>query len=167
MPSSIRENDKDVRSFVVAHQIRTILDVGCGQGTYADLLPDVSAMDGFEVWHPYIKRFDLDSKYRDVYAIDVRKEPQLAHTYDLVIFGDVLEHMTREEAISVWKWASGFCKWGLISIPIIHYPQGAEEGNPYEEHIQEHVMPHEVKADYGPFDYVWLYRNTGTFIKRF
>ncbi len=54
-------------------------------------------------------------------------------SYDLAIFGDVVEHMpatTAREMVSRLPW-----QWALISLPIIEYPQGECEGNPYEAHL--------------------------------
>ena len=43
----------------------TILDVGCGQGDYADLLGEhFGKFDAVEIWEPYIEQFNL--KERDV-----------------------------------------------------------------------------------------------------
>ena len=174
MPGSVRENDDFVRGFVIANSIGTALDVGAGQGTYADILKGHLAMiDGIEVWTDYIVEFDLLRKYTMVHSQDARvllpdladiySEPQ----YDLIIFGDILEHMTEEEALTCWDAAGKIATWGLISVPIIHYPQGAVGGNPYEVHVQDHLTPERVREVYGPFDYEFLGNITGTFVKRF
>jgi hypothetical protein len=84
-----------------------------------------------------------------------------------VIFGDVLEHMSEEDSLAVWADAKHYAKAGLISVPVIHYPQGAEYGNPYEVHVQEHLTPDHLSKTYGPFDDEAVYEITGTFIKRF
>ena len=177
MPGSIRENDQFVRHFVQANDINLVLDIGPGQGTYSDLLTDiVSDLDAVEAWEPYVGTYDLRSKYGLLWVEDarewlkkqtVRGEWDKFEKYDLIIFGDVLEHMSEEESIVAWKNASLIARWGLISVPIVHYPQGAEGGNPFEVHVQDHLTPEHIRATFGPFDSEALYPWTGTFIKEF
>lgn len=169
MPGSVRENDALVREFVKTHGIYRILDVGAGSGTYARLLADLDLeIDAIEVWKPYISDYNLEMWYRYVYNHDVRDTDVLksfGKTYDLVIFGDILEHMSEEDAVRVWSEA-GSARWRMASVPIIHYPQGAEFGNPYEVHVQEHLTEQKMNELFGPFDYGEVYDITGTFIKR-
>jgi hypothetical protein len=170
VPFSARENDKEVVWFVQQYGISSVLDIGAGSGTYSDLLkPYVEVIDAVEVWEPYIQQFRLEDKYGIIHRQDVR-DLHIDHWdgYDLVIFGDVLEHMSKEDSLNLWGGLE-ICAvdYGLISIPIVHYPQGAEFGNPYEVHVQEHVTPEELRRDYGPFICEWEYNTTGTFIKEF
>ena len=169
MPGSVRENDIFVREFVKTHGIYKVLDVGAGSGTYARLLADFDlAMDAIEVWQPYITEYNLNMWYRDVHKVDVRETGLLksfSKTYDLIIFGDVLEHMSEEDSVRVWREAAG-ARWLLASVPIIHYPQGAEFGNPYEVHHQEHLTEERMNDLFGPFEYTELYDITGTFVRR-
>lgn len=168
MPYSARENDSDVRDFVIESNIKRVLDVGPGAGVYSDILREhVDFMLAVEIWKPYISEFNLESKYDKVVHQDIRGCPSSFYeAYDLVIFGDVLEHMTEQESRAVWMRA-GQAKYGLISVPIVHYPQGAEFGNPYEEHVQEHLRPDDIRKVYGPFVFEREYEVTGTFIKKF
>lgn len=168
MPNSIRENDADVVRFVEGHDIKTVLDVGAGRGTYGELLrPHVDRIDAVEVWKDYVHMFGLQDIYDTVLVSDIRYTAMPKDDYDLIIFGDILEHMTSSESLMVWRWASNFCKYGLISVPIVHWPQGAEYGNPYEVHVQEHLSPEDIRRDYGPFVFEKDYTVTGTYIRKF
>jgi predicted TPR repeat methyltransferase len=171
MPESIRENDADVIAFVEENNVRTVLDIGAGKGTYGTLLrPYTERIDAIEIWEPYVEEFGLRKIYDTVVIDDFRNWPDYAltgHKWDLIVFGDVLEHMSAEESRKVWTHASHMAKFGLISVPIIHYPQGAEFGNPYEVHVQDHLHPEEIKRDYGPFVFAKDYEVTGTYIKDF
>ena len=114
----------------------TIIDVGAGEGTYARLLkpelPD-SHITGIEVFKDNIDRFNLFYLYDDILHMDVR---DLDEMYcDLVIFGDVLEHMTKEDALKVWDLAAKHADYAIINIPIIHFPQGELYGNCHETHV--------------------------------
>ena len=168
MPYSSEENRQFVLDTVKQIQPDSILDVGAGSGTYSDLLRtevDHNRFDAVEVWTPYVQRFGLDVKYDTVYVTDIRKF-YLFH-YDLVIFGDVLEHMTLNEAKTVWGRVAEQASWGMISVPIIHYPQGAYEDNPFEAHVQEHLTPEVMERNFGPFDESMVFDVTATFFKNF
>jgi predicted TPR repeat methyltransferase len=171
MPYSSGENSADVVEFVSKHNIKTVLDIGPGSGTYGTLLrPHVERIDAIEVWEPYVHEFRLKKIYDSVVIDDFRNWPDYAitgHKWDLIVFGDVLEHMTAEESKKVWTHAAHMARYGLISVPIIHYPQGAEFGNPYEVHVQEHLHPEDLREDYGPFVFDREYQVTGTFIRDF
>lgn len=125
--------------WVMNNNIDSILDVGAGSGTYYELIRNhgvrVNKMDAIEVWKPYIEESNLLSKYDRVFQVDARVHDD--YDYDLVILGDVLEHMTKDDAIALWSKVSGKAKHAIISIPIIHYPQGHLNGNPYEEHVKD------------------------------
>ena len=176
MPHSKRDNDADVIQFVKENDVRTVLDVGVGSGTYSDILrPHVEVIDGIEAWIPYSTEFDLKNKYDEMMYGDIRAYAEFLPPivlgsddgYDLIIFGDVLEHMLSHESLAVWKWAAGQAKWGLISVPTVHWPQGAVGGNPYERHLQEHLEVSSIKEEYGPFSHCFEYEQTATFIKDF
>lgn len=165
MPGSIRENDEDVQQFALANRIERVLDVGPGKGTYSRLLRKlVQRIEAVEIWMPYVERFDLLSQYDLVHIADIRDWGGWEE-YDLVVFGDVLEHMTAESAQEVWAKAGAHSRYTLMSVPVIHYPQGESHGNPYEAHVQEHLQPEAIRRDYGPFILDKVYRKTGTFIR--
>ena len=57
---------------------------------------------------------------------------------DVVILGDVVEHMTRDEGRAVWDRSVAAARHAVyLSIPIVHYPQHDIEGNPFEVHVEE------------------------------
>jgi predicted TPR repeat methyltransferase len=170
MPHSLRDNDDLVLDFCRTNNIQTVLDIGAGSGTYAHLLKPIGVtLDAVEIWPPYLEKYDLHAKYRDIFVEDVRV---MAHSsdwnasYDLIIFGDVLEHMSKADSLSVWAWAHRVARWGLISLPIVHWPQAGTE-NPHEEHVQDHIHIPDVIADYGPFTGWQAFPKTATFIKEF
>ena len=109
------------------------LDVGACDGKWHDLLGHYLVMDAVEVWAPNIREHRLKDKYRRVWecdAYDFRYD-----RYDLIIFGDVIEHMAVERAQRVLEYARGRCTDMIIGVPF-NYPQDAIYGNPYEKHIQ-------------------------------
>jgi hypothetical protein len=115
----------------------TFLDVGAGAGSnlefYRPWFPN-SRWIGVEVWQPYVDRFSLVDRYSHVLIDDVRRVP--LPPADVVLLGDVLEHMSIEEASEVWLKATAAARDGVVlaSLPLGEYPQGAVHGNPYEAH---------------------------------
>ena len=57
-----------------------------------------------------------------------------AGAWDLVIFGDVLEHLELAHAMQAWRRALRSADHVLASLPIVQYPQGEYQGNVHESH---------------------------------
>ena len=88
----------------------TCLDVGACDGKWANLLNHHLVMDAVEIWKPNIVEWGLASKYRNVFNMDIL---DLEYKwYDLILFGDVIEHMTVEQARRVLDYARGKCVSG-------------------------------------------------------
>lgn len=164
MPTSNRENSGWMINQILSSNISTILDVGAGMGTYA-LELSLSGYSGkiyaSEIWEPYVNLFKLDTLYTEIYVEDIRERSNFK--YDLIIFGDVLEHMDKNDCISIWSKVSKQAKYCLISIPIIHCPQGPIMGNPYETHIKDDWTHEEViNTFYGINNYI-ISRTTASY----
>jgi predicted RNA methylase len=157
MGVSSPENNKWFTELILRVKPKTFLDVGAGAGKYLNLirstLGDEPTVTALEVWEPYIEKFDLKKRYNHVIQEDVRNITNF--NYDMVIFGDVLEHLTEQEAVNVWNTVSQQSLYGVISLPIIRYPQGAINDNPYEIHKKEDWNAYRViKAFNGIVDYM-------------
>jgi len=119
-----------------------ILDVGACDGIWRDLLPEYPNIDAVEAWAPNADRL---RGYRHVYRADVRSLPY--GEYDLIIFGDVIEHMSVADAQIVLEYAAPRCRDMIVAVPY-RFPQGAKDGNPYEVHIQDDLTPEIFAARY-------------------
>lgn len=118
----------------------TCLDMGACDGNYFHLLNDLFIMDGVEVWKPNIDQYNLEEKYRTVFNADIRTFTY--DFYDLVIFGDIIEHLEIDEAKKVLEYAKEHSRFIVVSVPY-SFKQGAIYGNPYEKHIQDDLT-HEI-----------------------
>jgi hypothetical protein len=148
---------------------KTILDVGAGQGVYLDIIRrdlshDVS-VTAVEVWQPYVDQFNLVNRYNNVIVDDIRNIENF--DYDLVIFGDILEHMSEDDAIEVWNKVSNQARYALISVPIIHYHQDAINDNPYEVHVEEDWNTERVLDKFSNIVEYKEFSVTGTFVAKF
>lgn len=127
----------------------TCLDVGACDGKWHSLLGHYLTMDAVEIFEPNIEYNRLRYKYRHVYNCDILDYHY--SWYDLIIFGDVLEHMTVENAQAVLRWAKSRCYDMIIGVPFL-YQQGEIYGNPYERHIQDDLTPERFDERYPGFD---------------
>jgi hypothetical protein len=140
MPYSSEEGKDFVKAYFSGmRSIFYVLDIGPGAGTYFDLLDkrlSVEWWTAVEVWAPYIEQFNLSEKYDEVIIADAHwLDWDRLNRPDLTILGDVLEHMTVERAASVLERAVRISRYVVVASPIVHYPQGAEMGNPWETHV--------------------------------
>lgn len=135
----------------VRSDVKSVLDIGAGQGTYYKLLnkyiPD-AIWSCVEAWQPYIDNFNLKDFYTNVFNEDIRTFNATGRSYDLVIAGDVLEHMLKEEALDVFAKFKPICKYFIISIPIIKWPQDVINENSYEIHVKDDWSHDEVMQSF-------------------
>lgn len=149
MPKSSPEGKQQILQWLAHLPVENVCDVGAGSGTYRDLcnLHGVltnARWTAIEVWEPYVDYFSLPMKYHEVIVQDVREADLTG--FDLLIFGDVLEHMTREEAKKCV--ASAPKAWKILSIPTTHYPQGEVNDNPFEVHVEDNWQSHWIFEDF-------------------
>jgi hypothetical protein len=129
----------------------TCLDVGACDGNWYNLLGDYLVMDAVEIYQPSIDYHHLDEKYRKVYCTDIADFTY--DWYDLIIFGDVIEHMTVEKAQKALEYAKPRCHNMLIAVPFL-FRQGPIYGNQWEAHLQEDLTPELFDRRYPGFDIV-------------
>jgi hypothetical protein len=155
MPSSSKEGKSTIVEWVGSTtDLTTILDIGAGKGTYKNLFSKKRMLSdakwtAIEVWEPYVKDFNLHSIYNTVINEDARYcNYSSIGPFDLTFMGDVLEHITKEEAVILVDTVMKHSKFAVISIPIVHYPQGEEFNNPYEVHVKDDWTHEEVSETF-------------------
>jgi len=142
----------------------TCLDVGACDGTWAFFLGAYLNMDGIEAHFPYIARYALKAKYRDLYYGDIRNFKYGYGDYELIIFGDIIEHLPVEDAQKVLDYAYPRCRDMLIAVPFL-YEQGPINDNPFEEHLQPDLT-HEVFMErFKGFKPLILFNDYGYYVK--
>lgn len=167
MPYSDPDNKSTALGWLQEIRPSTVLDVGPGAGAYAHLVRavgSVNRLNAVEAWEPYVAEFGLKNLYDNVYVEDVRSRTDFS--YDVVIFGDVLEHMTKDEALEVFERARSQCKWIIFSIPIIHLPQGAYAGNPFEVHVHDNWTHEEIVEWFPGIERFETFRVTGMYLTK-
>lgn len=150
MPYSDAEGKDAALAWYEEIRPRTVIDVGAGSGTYAHAVRARSAWKGrwsaVEAWEPYVSRFDLQELYDTVVVADARRLVAPFYRADLVIAGDVLEHMTRADAVRLLRKIRTHAANLIVSVPVLHLDQGAVYGNPHEEHV-DHWTADQMRAE--------------------
>ena len=135
MPSSNLEGKDLIKDwFDKQTNIKTIVDLGPGEGTYPKLLGMTRYIwKAVEIWAPYIKRYTLDEIYDEIRVGDIRYT-ELPEG-DCCIAGDVLEHLSKEAMIKTFKKIDSRFSHVVLSIPINHECKDVYEGNWFEKHL--------------------------------
>ena len=157
---------KEVREYLVNRFDRdsSILDVGCGSGTYYNLLGDYfENIEGVEVFKGYIDKYDLENKYKKIYNENIRNMEY--EYYDIIIFGDILEHLEVEEAKRVLDYALDRCKEVIVALPYC-YEQGECNGNRFEIHKQSDLTKENVLERYPRLKLLYGNEEYGYYIKK-
>ena len=155
MPYSYDHLNDFVNEYVRHHYSKpSIVDLGAGAGKYGKMFRDfASRIDAVEIFRDNIYRFNLRDIYDHAFNYNLMVFERPAGVYDLAIMGDVLEHLSIEDADrSLLKYAVAMQCDVLIVVPF-NYPQGpncpAVQENPHEEHLQPDLTA-EVMAERYP-----------------
>lgn len=140
-----------------------ILDVGAGEGTYLPFLQDYfTDIEAVEVFKPNIDNFNLEERYKRVYNINIVDFKY--EFYDIIIFGDVIEHLEVKDAQKVLNYAYNRCKEMIVAVPYLS-KQGIEEDNIYEIHKQDDLTNEIMKERYPYLKNVFKNEKYGYYIK--
>ena len=131
-----------------------ILDVGTCDGKWSEILnlgfavrdlPE-PIIDGCEAFKPNAA-FCLN-KYRNMFVGPICDYHYSPGDYDLVLFGDVIEHMDVKTARTVLEYAIARVEEVIVGVPYL-YEQDAIYGNPFEVHIQPDLTEQIFEERYG------------------
>ena len=131
--------DSIVRKQILRSKAAIAVDFGAGQGKYGMMLRDIfgkkvhiTAVEVFANTARYLKRKKI---YDTVVSSDcqtwLEKNRQY---YDLAVFGDILEHLRRDEIYRCIDIALNYFDKIIIVVPVGEERQGAIGGNIYEKH---------------------------------
>lgn len=138
MPYSSNAFDNLLKEHITKLNPQTILDVGAGAGKNGKLVRDTGythTLDCIEPTEGYITEYNLNTIYNTIYPTTLEDfiSTKYKFQYDVVIFGDVLEHMFRSKVIDYLDYFLYKSKWIIIIWPN-NMPQDDWGGNPYEIH---------------------------------
>lgn len=137
-----------------------ILDLGCGKGTYGKLITrscEKVAVDAVD----YRNKFDLLSVYDKFVNSDIRDEGRIRALgkFDLVIMGDVLEHLVFRDARKVLDFLEDMSDCIIVAVPYL-YPQDGRN-NSWETHRQPELTRSLFLERYPEFKLIKEYNRAG------
>ena len=154
MGTSFKAGKKEVKDYLeqkFSGDAR-VLDVGAGSGTYFNLVGQhFKTMDACEVYGPSILKYKLHDKYRNVFHQSVTDFGSFQN-YDLVIMGDVLEHLSVSDAQAILSRIP--CAL-IVAVPFEH-PQSSIAGNKAERHLQPDLTPELFDQRYPGFTCIYM-----------
>lgn len=141
-----------------------VLDIGPWDGRWNFYLGRYfSNMDAVEAFEPYIEQFDLKSKYKNVFLSDVNDFD--FDYYDIIMMGDVLEHIEVEKAQALIKRLINKCGQIYVIVPY-EYSQKEVDKNKYQIHRQEDLTPELMTQRYPELELIMADQLRGVYVKR-
>jgi len=160
MPKSFVGGKAEAVEYIVKHYPgnSNVLDVGPGNGTYGKLLQDYEYhIEAVEQYEPYIEEFDLLKWYYQVHVADMVTFNYLPGRFDLVIFGDVIEHVGVEQAQQMLRNVEESGADILVSVPFL-WPK-ATKGIIGDSHVQADLTQKVFMERYPGFEPIYIYRH--------
>lgn len=138
MPFSSNTFDDVLIDHIYRLNPKTVLDIGAGAGKNGFIIKRANKdiiIDGLEPTEKYIKDYGLESIYDNVYQKDMFSftKENSSKRYDLVILGDVLEHLFRTEVIDYLDYFSYRAKW-IVAI----WPTNMQQDDAHSNHFEIH-----------------------------
>jgi hypothetical protein len=150
MPSSTYKNHGLILEEVMKQQPKSILDVGIGFGKWAFLAREyletwknrvfpeqwVVNIEGIEIFKPYVERLPWQKViYNTIHIGNAFEIIKTLGFYDLIIAGDVVEHLPKEQGISLIKDCIRRSQCAIFSVPIGNWMNNVTVGgNEAESH---------------------------------
>ena len=118
-----------------------ILDIGAGHGKYGRLLSGrlYNNIDAVEIWEAHANALKKSSDYSYVFEEDIRWF-DFPCDYDIVIMGDILEHLTVKQGVKLLKKLKKHTR-EIITVVPYEFPQHELYDNTYEIHLQPDLTP--------------------------
>lgn len=142
----------------------TVLDIGPYDGRWSMRLRDTfSHIDAVEAFEPYVEQYNLMDKYTNVFISDIMDFD--FNYYDIIIMGDVLEHLDIDKAQKIVKRLCEKCNKLFIIIPF-EYPQDEYDNNEYQIHKQEDLTKEIMKERYPELECLAYDEVRGVYVKK-
>jgi hypothetical protein len=137
--------DNDIMEYCIENfsQFDRVLDIGAGDGKWGLKLGSYfHHVDAVEIFEPYVERYNLKEIYNEVHIKSFLDYEFDEGQYEIVVMGDVFEHVTQEQAYEWLNKVKDKVRELIIVVPF-NYPQewdGVYE-NVYGHHHQPDLTP--------------------------
>lgn len=121
-------------------RIKTILDVGCGDGSFMKILnmDKKYKITGIDLYKPSVQLAKTTKAFDHVISKDLRKIDYKQKSFDLALSSQVIEHLSKKDAISLIKKMEKIArKKVIIATTNGYFPYDPIEGkddNPLQVH---------------------------------
>jgi SAM-dependent methyltransferase len=118
----------------------SVLDVGCGDGAQMKMInfDNTLYVTGIDLYKPYVEKATKSGIYKKVLLGDIRKMKANSHSFDCVLSSQVVEHLTKKEAISLIDAMEKIAKKKVIIGTTNGFfpfdPLEGKDGNPLQVH---------------------------------
>ena len=157
MPYSSEVFDNSIKELFARWKYKTYLDIGVGAGKYGAIIKSLSGgnhVTGIEIEKEYVERFGLENLYDEIANKDVLSIVSGAQEimYDVVIMGDVLEHLLKSDGLDLVHFYVYRCKRMIVVYPskYVQYDVGGKKSESHRsvwgEWDFDH-FEHEHKSD--------------------
>jgi phospholipid N-methyltransferase len=139
MPHSSHWFDPEMTEIIRSINPVSLLDIGAGAGKYGQIVRQVAPRChtiAVEMDTEWVESFGLRSLYNEVFNEPADKfvYEHLDSTFEITIFGDVLEHMKKSQGVDLLHALSYNSKHIFVLFPY-DFRQGAWRGHESERHI--------------------------------
>lgn len=159
MPFSSNTFDSLLVDHVNKLSPETILDVGAGAGKNGKLIRNFykGTLDAIEPYRDSIQEYSLGKIYNNIYQLGLKDylDHYSHNRYDLIIFGDILEHLYKSQVIDYLDYLVYRTKWIIIIWPT-NLVQDDTLGSIYEIHRSNFNL-----KDLSDFDISFYTKNFG------
>ncbi len=161
MPVSTSVHISHCTQMIIQLNPASVLDVGCGFGLWGFLCREYLdvfcervqpeqwkvRIDAVEVFEPYIQAHQR-ALYDSIIVADIRDAAAGLDSYDLIIVGDMIEHLDKAEGVDVLECLYEKARKALlVNVPIgPGWDHPENHGNPAELHRSEWAV-----EDFAPF----------------
>ncbi len=154
MPLSDRTFDKKVEQFLIDHPGEKYLDLGVGAGKYGKMIKSIKPeayVVGVEADADYIEKYGTREIYDELHNIRIEDftRQNLSFTADVIILGDVLEHLFKSDGIDLINFLVYRCKAMVIVFPskFVMFD--------FKGHLTEAHNSVWTESDFLPFEYTF------------
>ena len=144
---------------VIDKNIKTILDLGCGDGKLMLMIRDRIKIDkavGVDVFKPDIDLAKKRKTHEEYLLQDIRKVNFPKQSFDLVLASHVVEHLPKRDAMKlIAKMEDMAKKQVIIASPIGEMYHPAVGGNVYQIHLSSFTPADFHKMGYKTVNYGW------------
>ncbi len=138
--------------FIKRNGIKTILELGCGKGDFADLVNKDHKFDitGVDIFEPYLKICKDKKKYSRLIKKDLSKKLNFEDkSFDAVVCLQTIEHLDKEIGLGLLPQMEKIAKKiVIISTPAGECFQEEYDSNRYQRHLSDWIPSEFLKKGY-------------------